>query len=308
MTDSPAVDVLGNILPSGLVQQQQSPSLPIPSALPPQDETAQPQPQLAPGSFGQKFYDAASKLGVTPEPGSWARSLVGANVSALNKKETPAGQPQAGPGGWRGRIGGAVEEIGKSLGDAALGAGNLASGGALSGVIQTLHNRGKRIAEEKEAASKEKTQEALRAETMQRTVAAQRNMYRQSEEDRRAAQTRDLAYMNTFRKDYETTDNVTQSQLNDLAKKDPDFWKKYRGRATGEEPVMDGDGNPVKDKDGNITHSPLYTISSTQSKSGGDVTHEVTANDSAYFKKYLNKDIPAGTKMTSDMYDAAHAM
>ncbi len=208
------------------------------------------------------------------------------------------------PGGWaKALVGGFIDAMGGGLGDAAA-AGEPApgGGGALTGIARTMQARGQRQAAQREEISKEKTQEGLRAETMMRIAALTRNAYRQEKADRDASHAEGNTFMNTLRKDNETQedkDNVTQNQLNEIMKKDPDFWKTHTGRAVGEEPVLDGNGNPTKDKDGNPVASPLYAIS----KVNGARKHAITAAESKFIGDNAGDKLPEGTPLGLHEYD-----
>ena len=253
-----------------------------------------------PGSFGAKFADAANKLGIAPGVGGWAKTLVAANMEAINPARPPAqpSAPQPAPdasaapaaqGGWRGalsKLGHVAEAVGQT-------AGNLASGGALAAAEGGMQGQ-RNIA-------------LNRAENMQRIIALQKSTYRQDDQFRRESNARGQEWTDSQEKlGYATQKNITQAQLNEKAK-DPNFFKDWTGRATSETEVLDGNGDPVLDKKTKLPQmTPLFTLVSTKNPFGGSgpVMYKATAQDAADGKKYGVADISKDTPMTQDQHNA----
>lgn len=276
--------------------------------------TASPQPTIAGTAALSDTPETDQTLPMPPQSGG---ASIGQQLAAkgspflnnlskgTNAAATAAGPASAAPGGWaRSLLSGAMSALGSgngisdSLSDAAVATEPVPpGGGALTGVLRTLQAGQQRKAQQTELASKEKTAQLLRAETTQRIAANTRNTYRQAQEDRTAAYNSNSSFMSTLRKRYNTQDdqdNVTQDQLNQMIK-DPDFWKDHTGRATGEEPVMEG-GKPKIGPDGQPVMSPLYSISNT--KNDTERTKPITAAESQYIKNNAGDNISPGTELT----------
>lgn len=228
------------------------------------------------GNQTQKAMKANPALAA--QPMGWARALVGAGMDALG---------------------------GGGLSDAAAASEKPTPPGAgwLSGVTQTMKARSDRKMAERKEQSEEQTQQLLRAETMQRIAMNTRNIYKQEKQDRNSEYNQNDQYMKTLRTKYNTTedqDNVTQDQLNDFVKKNPNFWKTHTGRAVGEEPVMEN-GKQKLDKDGNPVFSPLYSISNTAGS--GERTAPLSAAESKYIKDNTGENLPENTLLTVEKHD-----
>lgn len=273
LPSGPATDPLGNTLPSSMVSQQAPPSG---GATIGERLSAQNSPHL------KKFTDAI-------------KGAIQSNPSAVSKPGVLS----------KILVGGAIEALGAGLGDAAAASEPApGGGGALTGIARTLQARGQRVAQQKEAVSKEKSADLLRAETTQRIAMNTRNIYRQDQQDRTAAYDLNGKFIDTMRKTHDVQDNVTQDQLNDMFKKDPDFWKTHTGRAVGEEPVFDG-GQP-KIVDGKPIMSPLYSIAKTQARDGSDGSRPVTEAESKFYELGGNH-VPVGTVLTGAQHDSANS-
>jgi hypothetical protein len=298
LPNSPATDVLGNPTAAGMVAGQPAPAeqsvqttAPGAAALatvPGQDTENLPLPP----SGGASIFQTLSARN-SPH----LQRMVQSTKGALNADPTAAAKP----GGWaKALVGGAIDALGDA---AAASAPAPHGGGALTGVMRTLQARGQRIAGQQEAMSREKTQELLRAETMQRIAANTRNTYRQDQETRTATYTDNAKYMDTFRKRYQTQedrDNVTNDEVNEMLKKNPDFWKTHTGRATGEEPVMEGGKQKVVN--GEPVFSPLFSISKGNAQDP-ERTHPISEAESKYIEDNAGDEVPANTPMTQHVYD-----
>lgn len=226
-------------------------------------------------------------------------------MSSADDAAKVAGPSAAAPGGWaRTLVAGAqsaLSSVADSLGDAAHATDNLRPGqGGLKGIFNTLAARSQRQAAQREELSKEKTQEALRAETFARTIQTQQNTARSAEEMRNAAYDRTQKNIEAGKDQYETKENMTPDMLSDMQKADPDFWKHWHGGVVREDPVIGPDGKPVIDpKTGKPEVTPIYSIQRYLPKSGVDEKVKVSSEDSADFKKVLGKDIPADSELSN---------
>jgi hypothetical protein len=262
---------------------------------------AQPQDVTAPdiGTFSQRFADAADRIGVLPGVSGWAKSLVASAVSALPKKPAPQ-TPSRGQ-----QIAGAVEGIGRSLGDAAAVGTVPAGGGALTGVFRTLAARGERL-------SNEESQRILRSESQARTIAVHRNIYRQDRQDRLASYKQTADMVNSMREDHNIQDNISQSELNQMLKNNPEYFHTHSGGAVGERPVFDANGKQQMDSNGSPVYEPVYALAEIRAKDGSDGSHDVNQAESEYFKRNTGTALPVGTKLTTDqfvyLYKKAHGV
>ena len=296
------VDALGNPTPAGMLQQAQVPAQ-VPSGAnvladsAPENNGTLP---LAPPGGANIFQILKSKDSPFLKSPTVRAMAQGANAAAAANPKAAAA-----PMGWaRTILAGAMNALG-GLQDAAA-ADTRESSGALGGIERTIAARGQRIAQQQEQMSKEKTEELQRAETVQRIAANVRNTYRQDQQTRTESYDQNAKFMNDLRPDHDVQDNISQSQLNDMLKKDPNFWKTHTGRPVSEEPVFDG-AKPAVDKNGNPVMSPLYSIANLQTKDGTAGKHEVTDEESKYLKIGGN-NIPAGTIMPLKDWDAAVAI
>ena len=312
LPNPPATDVMGNVTPAGMTSQALTPGADILARpeVPISDSAEVPfRPGLPLRPSG------GASIGAMLDAKGISRPIVSPFVSNQAQGAETAtralGSAAAAPGGWaRAVLAGTMHALSgglSSLGDVGAVGTVPPGGGALTGAARTMAARGERQMKEREELSKEKTQDALRAETMQRVVSNQRNTYRQDQESRTATYGQNAKFIDSLRANHETQDNVTQSQLTDMIKKDPNFWKEYTGRAVGEEPVFDANGKPTVDKGGNPVMSPLYSVSKIIAKDGQEGKYVTTDKDSAYFKKYAGDSIPTGTTLTLDQYNNLHA-
>lgn len=218
-----------------------------------------------------------------------------AQADAQAKQPVDASKPPAAPGSFADKLGGATNAVGNALGDAAHASDT--KGGWLTGVENTLNARNKRLAENQK-------DQALLAKVQSETVAMHRNIYQQDAGIRQAAYQGNQAFVDTYKVNHDIETDVDHTELMKRAQSDKDFPTKYFVRATGDNPVLDANGEPKKDKDGNPVTTPNYTIITRATKDGSKDDKMVTADMSADMKKYLGTNMPANTKLTSDQYAA----
>jgi hypothetical protein len=202
--------------------------------------------------------------------------------------ETPQ---EPSPGSFQDKLGGAMSD----LGDAAH-AGDT-KGGWLSGVVNTVNARNQRLAQQQK-------DQALLAKTQAETVALHRNLYQQDATIRQEAYKGNQSFVDTFKVNHDVEEGLSHDQLMKRAQSDKNFAQNYYVRATGDEPVLDGDGVPKKDKDGNPITTPTYAVISRATKDGQKDDKVVTADMSGAMRKYLGSNIPVNTKLTVDQYAA----
>jgi len=300
LPSAPGTDVLGNTTPAGLVGQTMAPGVAALQAAPQDtDQPDQDEDQTRATLGDLPGVQALQNILRPVKSPAVAKMASGMDAAA---KSNPAAV--AAPGGWAKAVLAGVTGMMGSVSDAAA-AGEPAphGGGALTGIARTLQARGQRQAQEKEAISKEKNQELLRAETTQRIAMNTRNMYRQDMQDRKTEYDQGTSFMKNLRSRYDTSDNqddVTQDQLNNMLSKDPNFWKTHTGRPTGEQPVYK-DGKPAVDKNGNPVMSPTYSISKT------DMTEKrqpISDAEAEYLSRWTGKKIPANTSLSFSELDA----
>jgi hypothetical protein len=212
-------------------------------------------------------------------------------------KQNPKAATQ--PGGWaRAAVAGVQSLIGgveAGLGDAAAVGTVPSGGGALTGVTRTLAARSERL-------SNEQTQAFLRAESQARTVATMRNIYRQDRQDRLASYGQTKSMIDAMRENHDVQDGITQTQLNEMLKKNPDLWHTHTGGAIGERAVLDANGKQLTDPKGNPVYEPVYALAEIRAKDGAEGSHEVTPTEADYFKRNTGTALPPGTKLTTDQY------
>lgn len=136
------------------------------------------------------------------------------------------------------------------------------------------------------------------------TVQLVRNIHRQDQEARTASYAQGKTFVDSLRADHNVTDNVNHDQLYDMIQKNPGYLQSHYVRPVGEEPVLDGSGNPKVDRNGDAVMSPMYALVDRATISGGSNAHKVTPEEADYFKKNLGKDYPIDTPLTIDQYTA----
>jgi hypothetical protein len=203
--------------------------------------------------------------------------------------------PASAPGSFADKLGSAYDNLSGSLSDAAHASDT--KGGWLSGVANTLNARQQRLANAQKDA-------ALLAKVQAETVAMHRNIYQQDQAIRDGAYKGNQTFVDQYKVNHDIEDSITHDDLMKRAQSDKDFVNKYFVRATGEEPMLDGNGLPKKDKDGNPVTSPTYTIITRATKDGSKDDKTVSADMAASMSKYLGSNMPANTKLTSDQFAA----
>jgi hypothetical protein len=282
----------------------QLPGTSLPPAPSPSPNMAVPAPDLgngvtAPaGGFAAQIMSAAQKLGIptrpdgSAEPGAWSKTLVGGAVSALSRNAK--------------NIQGAGNAIAANLGDASH-SNDVKGGGWLSGVTSTLAAHGQRVAQEKqqqfENDQKSRTNDALIAHTQAETAQLQRNIYQQDADLRDRSYASNAKFVDSMRADHDVQDNISQTELEEMVKRDPKYLQTHYGRATGQEPVLDGNGKPKVDANGNQVMSPTWSLVSRTTKDGaGPGTVEIDQAKHDFMLENTGNDIQVGTKMPLDQY------
>jgi hypothetical protein len=216
------------------------------------------------------------------------------------QKAAAAAQPvvaKPAPGSFAEKLGGAANGLMGALGDASHASDT--KGGWLSGVANTLNARSKRLAENEK-------DKALLAKTQAETVAMHRNIYQQDAGIRQAAYKGNQDFENAYKENHDIENDIDHAELMKRAQADKDFATKYFVRATGENPVLDANGEPTKDKDGNPVTSPTYSIITRDTKNGEKDDKTVTPEMSADFKRYGVAAYPPNTKLTSNQFAASN--
>jgi len=181
-----------------------------------------------------------------------------------------------------------------ALGDAAHASDT--KGGWLSGVVNTLNARNQRLAQQNR-------DEDLHARSQAETVALHRNIYRQDKADREEAYKGNQTFADTYKVNHK--EEVVNHDELVKRMQDPKFADDHYVRATSDEPVIDpATGDQKKDKLGNPITSPLYTVITRNTLDGSPDDKTVDDTMSVGMKKYLGQDMPKGTKLTSDQYNA----
>jgi hypothetical protein len=218
-----------------------------------------------------------------------------AKADAEAKQPVDTSRPPA-PGSFGSKLASAAQGVMADLGDAAH-ATDVKGGGWLSGIASTLNARNERLAQNQR-------NEALLAKTQAETVALHRNIYQQDTLMRQAAYKGNQEFVDTYKVNHDIESGVNHNDLMKRAQTDKDFAKKYFVRATEDEPTLDANGEPKKDKDGNPVTSPLYTIITRATKDGSQDTKILSEAEATDMNKYLGSTMPKGTKLTSDQYAA----
>lgn len=214
---------------------------------------------------------------------------------AAAKKPVDTNQPPA-PGSFGSKLASAAQGVIGDLGDAAAAQGSKEQGW-LGGVANTLNARNQRLAETQK-------NNILLAKTQAETVALHRNIYQQDQAIRGAAYKANQSFSDTYKVNHDIEDGITHDELINRANTDKDFATKYFVRATSEEPVLNAQGEPTKDKDGNPITTPTYSIITRATKDGSKDDKTVSADMAGEMSKYLGSNMPANTKLTSDQYAA----
>lgn len=220
-------------------------------------------------------------------------------ASAISPQPSaPAQQPQPRPA-----MGSFADKLSGALADASHASDR--PGGWLSGVANVMGARRERLAQEQKDA-------ALIAKNQVETLALQRNIYRQDQEMRETSYKQGSSFVDSLRPTHDVRDGVTQDELSSLVKDDSNYLNTHYVRQTAETQVIDGNGKPKVDANGNPVMTPLYSLISRATKDGSPDAHELSPAESEYIKRNIGQDIPAGTKLNVDQYVAltgrAHAV
>lgn len=250
-------------------------------------------PDLA-TAVASAFLQHTAQIAGTSVVAQKAKADATAKAAAANKP-VDTNRPPA-PGSFGAKLAGAAQGVLSDLGDAAAAQGSKEQGW-LGGVANTLNARNQRLAEAQK-------NQILLAKTQAETVALHRNIYQQDQAIRGAAYKANQTFADTYKVNHDIEDGITHDELMNRAQTDKDFAKKYYVRATGEEPVLDAQGEPTKDKNGNPITTPTYSLINRATKDGTRDDKTVTADDSAEMAKYLGSNMPPGTKLTGDQYAA----
>jgi len=222
-------------------------------------------------------------------------------VSHLISRMPPPPPPQN-PGGFASKLAGALGNAGVALGDAAHASDR--PGGWLSGIENTLSARHARLAGEQqtqfEQQERKRNDDVNIAQANANLAAHARNMQMQDEQIRHAGAADGAAFINTLRDNFKVTDDLSQSQLNEMVKKDPTYLQTHTARITGYEPVYGADGKPQLDANGLPVESPKWSIVNL---APGDISKQytVTPEISKKWKSAGVGDIPAGTKIPASV-------
>jgi hypothetical protein len=248
----------------------------------PATQTQDATPPEIPLGWSERLANEANKIGVLPGVGGWAKSLVAASVSALPKRPQPSKAAQ---------IGGAVQGIATSLGDAAAATEKLPEGaGGLTGALRTLQARGQRQQNEKRAA-------VLNDYTAAQTVALQRNAQHLDEEDQAKHEAAGQTWKQGLEKNHEkVSDGLTEQELMDGMKKGTLNTSDYQYQQTG---------HTLVPQNGKMVSIPTYTVFKKSEE-----PHELTSQEAAFLKANGQvgtdgKEIPAGAKLGGDQFDHA---
>jgi len=199
----------------------------------------------------------------------------------------------AAPGSFADKLSGATSGLSADLSDAAHATDR--PGGWFSGIVNTLNAREQRLAQNRK-------NEILNAKNQAETVALHRNLYQQSTATRLAGYKGNQDFVDTYAYNHNVESGVNHDELMKRAQADKNFAKNYFVRATSEEPVLDANGEPRVDKNGNPITSPLYTIVNQATKDGSPDDKTLSEQEAADMNKYLGSNVPKGTKLTSGQY------
>jgi hypothetical protein len=293
MTDVPSI--LGGYNPEQEQTPQATPLAPVQGAAPSQLQTAsilQGAPDLATSVANAFLQHTATIAQNSPVAIKAAEQEKQKKVAAATPVDTSR-PPAPAPGSFGSKLAGAAEGVLGSLGDAAHASDT--KGGWLSGVANTLNARNERLA-------REAKDQALLAKTQAETVMMHRNIYQQDAAIRQASYKGNQDFVDTFKVNHDIDEGLTHDELMNRANADKNFAKNYYVRATADEPVLDVNGEPKKDKDGNPITSPTYAVISRATKDGQKDDKLVTPQMSADMDKFLGNKLPANTKLTVDQY------
>jgi hypothetical protein len=254
------------------------PGTPVPMRPAGQQDVTPPDVSGTPGSFSQKFADALNVISSHPnapqvasQPGGWAKLILGAGTAAM-----------------------------ASLGDAAAAGKNVAPGsGWLGGVSKTLAARSQRLADQAKATDEHQETQARIAYNQVQTMRLMKDIYRQDNEDQQKVYDAHKTFVQDMKQNHSVEEGVSQADLNKRVSQDPNYVKNYYAEPIGNEPVLDGNGNPKKDAQGRAITSPVYAIVDRRALTSGEI--EVSSAASAQMAK-AGYNVPVGTKIPIDLY------
>jgi len=196
-----------------------------------------------PGSFGDKLSDSLRSVIKSPaapavmaQPAGWAKMMIGATMDALSGK------------------GGAL--LG-NLGDAAAATAPVPEGGgALTGVLRTLGAGQQRAAAEKQqtfenklktdkAADEHLENEARVALLQGQTRLNAINVTKAENEVQDGIYNMNKTVSDQLAKNHHIEKGVSQAQLDQMLKANPDYLKTHRALPIGREEILDGSGKPT---------------------------------------------------------------
>jgi hypothetical protein len=218
-----------------------------------------------------KFTEGTAKAappGAMQQPGTWAKSLVGGALSAL--------------GG-----------VASSLGDVAHANDNYRPGqGGLSGIANVMAARNQRQAQQKAQLSKDDTEKALKAEAVARTVRLYYDMKNSDQKTKNELAASDAATIKANEESHDTENNLSQSQIDQFEKDNPQWFDNYKIAITGWKPSVDANGKPVIDpKSESQIYEPVYARQNLKAKDGVTTDYTLT-------KAMADDFTRAGTPMT----------
>ena len=200
----------------------------------------------------------------------------------------PQSEPQASTGQ---RIMGAAEAAATGLGDMRTGGDPSKGHGWLSAVGATLNARNERLAQSQK-------DQVLLAKSQAEVVAMHRNFYQQDAEHREKFHEGNKAFFAPYSETNDIENGVSQDVLYKRMQDDPKFTQEYLARATGEVPVVDGNGNEKLDQYKNPVMRPTYTVMKIATKDGSPAEITVDKQKAEDYAKYTGSTIPVGQKLT----------
>jgi hypothetical protein len=217
--------------------------------------------------------------------------------------QQPSAPTAPAPGSFASRLGGALSSAASGIGDMRTGGDPSQGHGWLSAVGATLNARTSRMEDQQRSADAHALNMQTVAENQARTVAMMRNIHKQDSELQDASYKDGAARVAAMKGNHATEENLTQSDITQKVQDNPKFLESHYAIATGKEPVLDNNGNPKKDVNGNAITSPLYTIVDRQPIISNQ-NIEVTPAVGAQLRK-SGQNIPDGTKLPVDQFQAA---
>lgn len=273
-------DQMGTVTPAGMAGPDDSQPSDMVTAVPGGASVFQ-QLQAKGSPFAARLSTIASKAmqgnaGAMGQPGVIPRLLVGSALEALG-----------------GNVGGMADA------GAAMSEKTPPGAGALAGIARTLGARQERMRQQRKDYSEELTQQALRAETAVRTAGLVRQTYREDKDFRDRSYDRNKAFSAAAEKEgYAVQHQITNDQLMTMMKADKDFDQKYAVRPVAGDPVLDKNGQPKLDADGNPVESPNYDVISRVGP-----PHKLNDTESQFISNYTNTKLPPNTELSFDQWN-----